>query len=705
MNNTPETFGLYCPDGREAQLLSVQVQGEILGLMLRLTVRQTWRNASGAPMATRLRFPLGADQTLLDLRVERAHGAHTPQVLQQVARDSRQCCSATPGVLATGEQVTLQWRIGQLLNLQGSSLRLQLPAALLPRAPRPAQIGFEVHNPVALGTVGSPSHELQRVRHANGVSLSLRAPNGLDKDLVLTVHGLRGTSLALASPDLSTPGASTVLMSCCPRLPADAAPRPLRMKLLVDSSSAMPAERLSPIRTALDKLLAQLSPEDQLSYSRFGERTLHDLPRLQVCTDAYQKRLRALARHTDTDLGTPDPLAALHAVLALTDEDEEPVLDADLLLITASPVWRIEAPLRALQAAGHRLHVVAIGQAGQSLWRELAEASGGACELLAPGQHSQQTLVRLIERMRQQRTVRASLAVAHATLLSGGERTQHMADGDTLHLWAQVQADTAPHDLTGSPELNASLHWAVDDAPPTPAPTPVLWDAQGDLTRLCAAQDALHLEGDALAQHSARHGLIAPDCSRLAAQSIQTAVPEAVATPPAPQRPKVLPTAPSLRAPAPAASAQPRATSAPVTAPATAPVRPLRPMPPRHADLAGWLSEPQAPGNPLSAVVQGFNAHAGAYGQFRAALSSTLHEVSTRFLDGLVLRLTRRAGNPGRVWALLLYWLHAEHDLSLHAQALQLVEQELASLPVALRNELTGALAQAAQPQTGQQAA
>ena len=67
MNKLHETFGLRCPDGREAQLLSVQVHGEILGLMLRLTVRQVWRNASGAPMATRLHFPLAWDQTLLDL--------------------------------------------------------------------------------------------------------------------------------------------------------------------------------------------------------------------------------------------------------------------------------------------------------------------------------------------------------------------------------------------------------------------------------------------------------------------------------------------------------------------------------------------------------------------------------------------------------------------------------------------------------------
>ena len=93
MNHPTDPYGLRCPDGREAQLLSVQVQAEIPGLMLRLTVRQTWRNASGAPMATRLHFPLALDQTLLDLQLQRAQGAET---LGTVWRDSALGCSATP---------------------------------------------------------------------------------------------------------------------------------------------------------------------------------------------------------------------------------------------------------------------------------------------------------------------------------------------------------------------------------------------------------------------------------------------------------------------------------------------------------------------------------------------------------------------------------------------------------------------------------
>jgi hypothetical protein len=133
--------------------------------------------------------------------------------------------------------------------------------------------------------------------------------------------------------------------------------------------------------------------------------------------------------------------------------------------------------------------------------------------------------------------------------------------------------------------------------------------------------------------------------------------------------------------------------------------RAARPQPLQPASLATWLQDKTAAGNPLPALVEGFNAQAQAYGQFRAALSATLHQVPTRFLDGLILQLSRQAGSPGRVWALLLFWLHAEHEMPLTDQALQLLSQELASITVSVRNDVNQALGQAAMAQATRAAA
>lgn len=698
MNNTPEFFGLRSPDGREAQLLSVQVHAELLGLMLRLTMRQTWRNVSGAPMASRFSFPLKWHQSLLNLQAIRNGETLSPA---RIDRDSRERCSTTLGVMGTGEQVTLVWQIGELMNLQGGSLRVQLPAALAPRAPYPAKIDFEIHDPVAHGTVSSPSHDLHRTRHARGTTLTLRPQHALDKDLVLTVHGLRDMGFAVASPSPQEEGSCTVLVSSHTRLRQETSDQsPLRMKLLVDSSSAMPAERLAQIRSAFDRLLARLHPDDQLSLSRFGETTVHDLPRLQVCTEAYLRRVRTLARHTESNLGAPMVASALQSVLAIPDENEEPVANAAILLVTASPLWVLEPLLRELRTSQHTLHVLTVGHdATHSFWPELAQATGGLCETLAPGQHAEPHLARLMEHMRTQFTVQTDMKVQGADLLSLTERPTRLSDGDTLHLWAHVRPHHEHRDLVGSPELQATLQWQRDGVrPATPitlTPLPVLWDENGDLARLCAARDALRLEDEAERQTLlTRHKLLCPDASRLMASApVAAPAPMAVQA----MRPKVLPRTPAA-APTPQRPPQPAAS--PITA-----LVPRRPPAPQQASLATWLQDKTATGNPLPALMGNFNHQAEAYGQFRAALSATLRQVPTRFLDGLVLQLSRQAGSPGRVWALLLHWLHTEHEFPLNGRALELLDQELGSVPVSVRNEVHAALALAAEPQASRQAA
>lgn len=709
MNNTSESFGLLSPDGREAQLLSVQVHGELLGLMHRLTVRQTWRNVSGAPMAARFFFPLGWNQSLLSLQVLRGTAA---SAVDRIERHSRQRCSAALGVLGTGEQITLVWRIGQLMNLQGGSLRVELPAALAPRAPYPLQLDFEIHDPVAQGTVSSPSHDLHRIRHVKGTTLKLSPQHALDNDLVLTVHGLKDMGFALASPSPEEPGSCTVLVSGHARLRQTASEHStLRMKLLLDHSSAMAADKRGQICAALDRLLAGMTPDDQISLSRFGENTVHDLPRLQNCTEAYQRRLHQLMRHNDANLGTARVEPAVQAAIDILDESEEEVFSAAVLLVTASPLWAVDDLLRRLRAAQHTLYVLAVGaDASRSFWHELAEASGGACETLAAGQHAEPHLARLIEQMRTQFDVQTHLKVRGADVLSVTERPTRLNDGDTLHLWAHVQPHHASRDLVGCPQLQATLQWQRDElrAPlVTLTPLPVLWDETGDLTRLCAQRDAMQLQGDderdALL---ARHALLRPDLSHL-----MPALP-AAAEPAAPQA-QTPAAARALRPVAsprldnrPAASSHTPTPAAPAATPVTAsPANRLRaPLAPQST-LSGWLQHPCTPGNPLPALINGFNQQAGHYGQYRAALSATLQQLPTRHLDGLVLQLSRQAGSPGRVWALLMSWLHAEHELALTPLALQLLSQELAATPVAVRNQITQTLSQLAVAQAAREAA
>ena len=680
MNTLFEPLGLRSPDGRQAQLLSVQLHAEVLGLMLRLTLRQTWRNTSGAPMATRWTFPLGAEQHLLDLQVQRPGGV--VQTLERSTRLDRQVGSAGFGVMGTGEQVTLQMRIGQLMTLQGGSLRLALPAALVPPALRPARVSIELHEPLTNGTAACTSHELQRVRHANGLTLQLQAPHGLERELALTVHGLRETGFALASPDLQLPGQCTVLASHSLQLPTADRRAALRLKLLFDHSAAIGQERLAQLRVALERLIGELHSEDQFAYSSLGTQLTHELPRLQPCTEAYVRRARSLMRHTAAEAAQTDWLRTLAAVAGLGDEDEASVSDADVLLITGQPLAASPELTLALRASGHRLHVLAIGEAAESAWPELARASGGQCEGLAPGQHSQQALQRLLARMRSLRPVQAALSVQGQTLTPALGASARMADGDTLHLWAPgpiAPASTGSEaDLMGQPQWQAQLQWQAQDLAEPPhhsGALPVLWDADGDLARLCHAlqdqlQPALQAAPHRAVQPAQAHTLAETPAGHAASGARTVGAAEGTA-----------PTEPNTQSKTQPSTRPSTQTGAGTRTDAPATVLPLRPAATAH---------------PLAALVQQFNQQAPAYQQFRAALSATLQRCATRSVDGLVMHLARQAGNPGRVWALLLHHLHAEQQLALADVALGLVERELASLPASLRQSLHAQLLAAA---------
>lgn len=686
MSTPTEMSHIGNAEGQRAVLRGVQIHLELLGLMQRLTVRQTWTNPLDQSWSGRWHFPLAAEHRLLALSSDGGERLH-------VQRDSHTLCSAAIQMPARGS-VTLEWRSAHLLELQDGSLRVHLPAGLAPTAQQALHLQAELSEPIAHGTVSSPHPGWHRVRHRHGMTLSLLSTVGLTQDLSLSVHGLRGQSFAIASPDPADPNRCALLLSPVLPLRRHASEQSaLRVKLLVDHSCAMPAERLAALGTALERQLLSCTAQDHFSYTHFGAQTVHELPRMQAGTEAYLRRLRTLLRHTEIGATAAQPEAAIQTVLNIPDEDEEAVRDADVVLVTASPLWP-SSPLRqALRQRNHRLHVLAIGpEATHSLWRELAQASGGRFEALAPGQHAQQALERLFMHLRSQFPLRIQLRLDGGQLLPPATQALHGADGQTLHVWAQVQAESTSHDLSGRPSLHATLDWARTDGGQegTPAlagelrPAPVLWDAQGDIARLLA----LNSHDDEVARHMTDLALPVihcrkepPLCPQLAGMSavpngssaeprLTTAVAVAsdtVSPAPfaAPTRPKVLPS-----------PAQVRSTTTP------------RPAQVRQTDLPHWLSHPQAPGNPIVALVHGFDAKAGAYGSFRAALASTLHSVPTRSFDGLVLQLSRTAGSPARVWALLLHWLHHERGMCLGTPALTLVEKELDSVSPTQRQQI-----------------
>ena len=532
MNN--EVMGLKSRDDDQAVALqSVHAQGQLQGLVLRMKLRQVYRNTTSDNLECVYTFPLAWGSVLLGMAVELNGKRMTGTVVEKkeaeatyekaiqsgdlpvmLERSGKDLYTANLGNILPGDNVVIELEYAQLLRLEGGMLRLALPTAIAPRygdehsqgglAPHQTtaasplaeyrlHVSLDIANPLAQATITSPSHGVQRVKYHNGVMVKLQDKAWLDRDFVLTLHGLKDMAFAMASADATQPGQYTLLSSATAHWDAARTPpAPLRMKVLVDGSGSMQGDSNAQARDALDWLFHQLESQDEVSMTRFGNKPLHVLPRLQKCTEAYQRRLRSEARNLQADLGGTEMDSALQAVIRITTEDERPVEAASILLITDGEVWNIEHIVATVRQSGHRLFALGVGSApAESLLRELAEVSGGACEMVSPQQSMQQAVARLLERMRHACAIDCRLE-SDEELLYQSPSPREISQGDTVHQWAQSSR---------KPLAAPRQRWTLSGQTLIHQAEQLLWDTDGVLPRLCAAQ-RLHDITDAQRQRA-----------------------------------------------------------------------------------------------------------------------------------------------------------------------------------------------------------
>jgi len=532
MNN--EVMGLKSRDDDQAVALqSVHAQGQLQGLVLRMKLRQVYRNTTSDNLECVYTFPLAWGSVLLGMAVELNGKRMTGTVVEKkeaeatyekaiqsgdlpvmLERSGKDLYTANLGNILPGDNVVIELEYAQLLRLEGGMLRLSLPTTIAPRygdehhqgglAPHQTavasplaeyrlHVSLDIANPLAQATITSPSHGVQRVKYHNGVMVKLQDKAWLDRDFVLTLHGLKDMAFAMASADATQPGQYTLLSSATAHWDAARTPpAPLRMKVLVDGSGSMQGDSNAQARDALDWLFHQLESQDEVSMTRFGNKPLHVLPRLQKCTEAYQRRLRSEARNLQADLGGTEMDSALQAVIRITTEDERPVEAASILLITDGEVWNIEHIVATVRQSGHRLFALGVGSApAESLLRELAEVSGGACEMVSPQQSMQQAVARLLERMRHACAIDCRLE-SDEELLYQSPSPREISQGDTVHQWAQSSR---------KPLAAPRQRWTLSGQTLIHQAEQLLWDTDGVLPRLCAAQ-RLHDITDAQRQQA-----------------------------------------------------------------------------------------------------------------------------------------------------------------------------------------------------------
>jgi Ca-activated chloride channel family protein len=357
----------------------------------------------------------------------------------------------------------------------------------------PLTVRITLTGQVARATLLSPSHTVAMSLLDDGIEISLQQGGFLDRDFVLLLNGLQGQSFASVARDSGSDSEGfAVMASFCPELPAHTK-QPLCMKVLVDCSGSMADDSIQAARKALHEVMQELTEQDWISYSRFGSNVQHELSGLQPCHSTTIKQIAKLIDATEADLGGTEMNAALISTFELGvnpsfkasyAKSENQNNNMDVLLITDGDIWQIDAVVQFAAQSRHRIFAIGVGSApAESLLREIAEKSGGACELVSPNQNVEEVIVRMFRRMRSSRCTELCVDWGQKAMWQSA-LPMALYGGDTLHLCAR---------LATMPESAPKLTWVANKIPMHASAKHLQSQSSNVLPRLVASQQIAHL--------------------------------------------------------------------------------------------------------------------------------------------------------------------------------------------------------------------
>lgn len=482
-----------CPFGSmEGQavpsLKSVAVSGEVHGLLFKSTIRQEYRNETKDTLEVIYTFPMAWGTVLLGMAAEMGGKKLTGVVIKKdkaeeqyekaiqdgdsailLQESARGLYTANLGNIKPGESVAVEIRSAQLLRFEQDRVRLCIPTVIGERygeshgpgklaahesagVDGSAQYTFALRimltGDMAKSVISSPTHGISCENTENGLLMTLNDGASLDRDFVLLMEQIPQSSLVLDAPGEE---GHMLLASFVPHLPPQKT-APLAVKVLVDCSGSMSGERIEQARKGLRQVVALLNPDDHMSYSRFGSEVAHMTKTMLPCSEKSIEHLASLVKETDADMGGTEMESALASTFADIDLPRGCEAQPALLIITDGDVWEVEDIIQAAQKSGHRIFAIGVGSApAESLLREMAERTGGACEFVTPGENMAEAVLRMFHRIR-------GVIARDIRIDWGGEPVwqsalpQYLYDGETVHCFALMKS---------APEVCPTLNWSV----------------------------------------------------------------------------------------------------------------------------------------------------------------------------------------------------------------------------------------------------
>ena len=460
-------------------LEGVEVTGDLKGLLFEASVEQRFRNPTDSNVEVIYIFPLPWGAVLMGVEVQLGDKHLSGAVIEKKLAEARYeealsegnaaimlnkrqdlSYSLNLGNLAAKEACVVPLRYCQTLQFEQHGLRLLLPTTIAPRfgddvadgglqphealthsplVEYPFNIELRLHGDLARARVASPSHPVG-IAHAtqDGASVltvSLGRTASLDRDFVLVMDKLAHDSIAVLARDMVEADGVVALASFCPRIPAQG-PAVTAVKVLVDCSGSMAGDSIDAAKRALQSIVFQLGKGDRFSLSRFGSTVAHRSRGLWSATETTRLAAQRWVGDLKADLGGTEMEHALSSTFDLAQ-----TVSSDVLLVTDGEISAIDSTIEAAKASGHRVFVVGIGSSpAEGLLRRLAEATGGACDFVAPGEVVEPAVLRMFSRLRSPKL--SGLKVVWPEEIAPVWQSSvplSVFDGDTVNVYALFQ--------------------------------------------------------------------------------------------------------------------------------------------------------------------------------------------------------------------------------------------------------------------------
>mgnify|MGYP000205077310 CR=1 FL=1 len=518
--------GLENEYGQNVSLKSVHLEGKLEGLLLTMLVKQRYLNDSEDTIEASYTFPAGWGANLMGFSVElngkrmqavalakkkaekkyeeAIDSGDTPVMLE---KSPLGLYTANLGNLKPGEEAVIIIEYAQLLRFEKGRVRITVPTVIGERygdevsdghiaphqtvdtdllAEYPFTATLDILGQMAAGEIACPSHKVDMEQIEGGTRVRLAKGGLLDRDFVVTVEDLKGESFVSASED---DGAYAVVASFCPKL-KEKEPTPLGLKILVDCSGSMQGDSIEQAQEAMHELILRLTEQDMISYSKFGSKVIHTSNQLEKCTPRYIKNVLAKAVHdTAADLGGTELNQALTSTfkISFTKAYTE---GCDLLLITDGDVWEIEEIVKQAKISNHRIFAIGVGSApAESLLKDLAEQTGGACELVTPSESISEAVLRMTQRIRSART--SSIAIHwEGEVLWQSKLPKQVFSDETIHVHARVK---------NKPTVTPTLRWTVENVLNEESAPSIDWNSTGALPRMVAGAEITSINDEKVA--------------------------------------------------------------------------------------------------------------------------------------------------------------------------------------------------------------